>query len=208
MMSDLTIRLGRPSDQAALYRVCLKTGDYGGDGEPYFREDPEALGRIFVGPYLAFEPELSLVLSDDAGVCGYALAAFDSRVFYARYEREWRSALCATFPLPVGDEAGWTRVQQVHSWYHRPDYFSPEPYGQYPSHLHIDLLKRAQGRGYGRRLIGELLGLLRMRGSPGVHLGVSVRNLGAPGFYQKLGFRELTRVGDARDGCIYLGMKL
>jgi hypothetical protein len=38
--------------------VCLKTGDHGEDAEPLYREDPDALGRIFVGPYLAFEPEL------------------------------------------------------------------------------------------------------------------------------------------------------
>ena len=47
---------------------------------------PDALGRIFVGPYLAFEPELSLILEDEEGICGYALGAFDSRAFYARYD--------------------------------------------------------------------------------------------------------------------------
>ena len=35
----------------------------------------DALGRLFVGPYLAFEPELSLVLEDARGICGYALGA-------------------------------------------------------------------------------------------------------------------------------------
>lgn len=207
-MSTATIRNARPGDRAAAYHVCLKTGDHGGDGAPFYGEDPDALGRIYVGPYLAFEPDLSLVLEDAAGVCGYALGALDSRAFFARYEREWRPALCAQFPAPTGDPRQWTRVQQVHHVYHHPDYFLPEPYEQYPSHLHIDLLQRAQGQGHGRRMMEQVMDRLRQRGSPGAHLGVSVLNHRAQGFYARLGFRELARVGDATDGCLYLGRSL
>jgi ribosomal protein S18 acetylase RimI-like enzyme len=187
--------------------VCLKTGDRGEDAESLYREDPDALGRIFVGPYLAFEPELSLILEDAIGICGYALGAFDSRAFYHRYETEWRPALCARFPAPAGDPASWTRVQQDYHAYHHPDYFCPEPYEQYPSHLHIDLLPRAQGRGYGRRMMETLTHQLRQRGSRGAHLGVNVLNTRAQGFYRHLGFHELTRVGTPADGCIYMGLR-
>ncbi|MCP5520942.1 MAG: GNAT family N-acetyltransferase [Verrucomicrobiales bacterium] len=203
-----TIRPARPGDEAGAYHVCLKTGDHGADGEPFYREDPDALGRIFVGPYLAYEPELSLILEDAEGICGYALGAFDSKGFYARYEAEWRPGLCAKFPAPQGDPAGWTRVQEVHSWYHHPDYYCPEPYALYPAHLHIDLLQRAQGRGFGRRMMDQVMDILRQKGSSGAHLGVSIRNLRAVGFYERLGFRELIRVGTAEDGCIYMGRRL
>ena len=142
------------------------------------------------------------------GICGYALGAFDSRAFYARYEAEWRPKLCERFPVPAGDPTGWTRVQQVHHSYHRPDYFSPEPYETYPSHLHIDLLPRAQGRGYGRRMVKKVMDTLARRGSPGAHLGVSTLNRRAYGFYQRLGFQELIRVGAEADGCIYMGITL
>lgn len=202
------IRGARAGDEPGAYYVCLKTGNYGDDAESLYRADPDALGRIFVGPYLAFEPDLSLILEDDQGICGYALGAFDSRAFYARYEREWRPELCRRFPAPQGDPGTWTRVQQEHNAYHHPDYFCPEPYEVYPSHLHIDLLPRAQGQGYGRRMLEEIMDTLRHRGSPGAHLGVSVRNTRAQGFYQRLGFRELIRVGSENDGCIYLGKKL
>ena len=97
------IRPARSGDEPDAYHVCLKTGDHGQDGEPFYQEDPDALGRIYVGPYLAFEPDLSLILEDDQGMCGYALGAFDSRAFYARYEAEWRPDLCARFPAPEGD---------------------------------------------------------------------------------------------------------
>jgi len=207
-MKDCTIRLARSGDQPGAYYVCLKTGNFGQDGEPFYREDPDALGRIFVGPYLVFEPELSLVLEDDEGLCGYALGAFDSRAFYARYEAEWRPDLCARFPEPKGDATTWSRVQEVYRGYHHPDYFTPEPYAAYPSHLHIDLLVRAQGRGYGRRMVEQVMDTLRQRGSPGVHLGLSVMNTRAYGFYGRLGFRELTRVGSGNDRCIYMGRSL
>ena len=207
-MNECLIRSARFGDLPGAYHVCLKTGNYGQDGEPYYRDDPDALGRIFVGPYLAFEPYLSLILEDREGVCGYAFGAFDSKAFFAHYEKEWRPALCAQFPLPQGDPAQWTRAQQVHSWYHQPDYFMPEPYEAYPSHLHIDLLARAQGRGYGRRMLEQVMERLRERGSPGAHLGVSLVNTPAVGFYERLGFRELIRVGSGQDGCIYLGKSL
>ena len=207
-MTDCTIRPARPGDQPGAYCVCLKTGDYGNDGEPFYQEDPDALGRIFVGPYLAYEPELSLILEDEQGICGYALGAFDSRAFFARYEAEWRPGLCARFPAPPGNPSQWTRVQHVHSCYHHPDYFCPEPYGAYPSHLHIDLLARAQRRGYGRRMLEKIMDKLRQRRSPGAHIGVSSLNKSAFGFYQRLGFRELTRTGSGNDEVIYLAKRL
>lgn len=58
----------------------------------------------------------------------------------------------------------------------------------YPSHLHIDLLPRAQGKGNGRALMTTLLTLLRSRGSTGVHLEMAPTNVGARTFYEKLGF--------------------
>jgi ribosomal protein S18 acetylase RimI-like enzyme len=207
-MKQTTIRSYRTGDEPGAYHVCMKTGNHGQDGEPFYREDPDALARIFVGPYFAYEPELSLILEDEQGICGYALGAFDSRIFYGRYEAEWRPGLCARFPAPEGDPSGWTRVQQVYHWYHHPDYYCPEPYERYPSHLHIDLLERAQGAGNGRRLLETVMERLRARGSPGAHLGVSAVNQRAFGFYQRLGFRELVRVGSGNDGCIYMGKSL
>jgi ribosomal protein S18 acetylase RimI-like enzyme len=207
-MSQFAIRPARPEDQSGAYYVCLKTGDFGKDGEPFYREDPDALGRIFVGPYLVFEPELSLILEDEQGICGYAFGAFDSRSFYNRYETEWRPKLCTQFPEPQGDPSQWSRSEMVHSWYHHPDYFMPEPYATYPSHLHIDLLPRAQGQGIGRRMMEQVMDKLRQLGSPGAHLGVSMMNEPAYGFYLKLGFKDLARVGAGKDGCIYMGKTL
>ena len=86
-----TIRDYRPGDQGAAYFVCLKTGNQGDDGEPFYKEDPDALGRIFVGPYLRFEPGLALMLEDEQGVCGYA----SGRVRFASLLRPLRKRVAA-----------------------------------------------------------------------------------------------------------------
>lgn len=201
----LTIRPARPGDEGAARVICLKTGDHGADAEALYPDDPDALARVYVEPYLAFEPELAVVVEDAGGVCGYALAALDSRAFYARYETHWRPALCARFPAPAGDESAWTPAQRVHHVYHHPEYVCPEPYERYPSHLHIDLLPRAQGRGCGRLMMTRVMGALRERGSAGVHLGVSTLNHRAQAFYRHLGFSALVQIGPGRDGCLYMG---
>jgi ribosomal protein S18 acetylase RimI-like enzyme len=205
-MRGCIMRPARPGDERAAYYVCLKTGNHGEDGESLYADDPDALGRIFTGPYLAFEPELSVILEDEEGMCGYALGALDSHAFYARYEAEWRHPLCAAFPAPQGTPEHWTPVQWVHHVYHQPDYFCPEPYEAYPSHLHIDLLPRAQGRGHGRRMIERVMGMMRSRGSPGTHLGVSALNARARAFYAHLGFIEVARAGSGEHECVYMGM--
>jgi protein O-GlcNAcase/histone acetyltransferase len=206
--ASVWIRLATERDRPDAYRVCLETGDAGADATALFRDDPDALGRLFVGPYLAFEPALSLLLEDADGVCGYALAALDSRTFYAQYDTTWRPALVATYPAPEAPPDRRSRLDEVYGWYHEPDYFCPEPYDAYPSHLHIDLLPRVQGRGHGRRLIERLLERLRAYGSPGVHLGLWARNTRALRFYQRLGFHELARVGAGDDASIYMGRRL
>jgi len=202
------IRNFRPGDEAAAYFVCLKTGNQGDDGEPFYQEDPDALGRIFTGPYLRFEPELALVLEDELGVGGYALAALDSRTFYRRYENEWRPEICAQFPDPAGDPAGWTRVQAIHHLYHHPDYYCPEPYEAYPAHLHIDLMPRMHRHGHGTRMMIEVIDRLRAKGAPGVHLGMAASNDRAYRFYKTLGFDDLCRQGTGDDETLYMGKRL
>jgi GNAT superfamily N-acetyltransferase len=207
-VADCIIRPAETGDESGAYYVCLKTGDNGQDGETYYTDDPDALGRIYVGPYLALEPELGLILEDPNGICGYAFGALDSRRFYSQYESVWRPMLCQQVPEPQGDPATWTRAQRVHHAYHHPDYFCPEPYDEFPSHLHVDLLPRAQGKGYGRLMVERIMDTLRDCGSPGAHLGASALNTRATSFYRHLGFRELIEVGSGSDRTIYMGIRL
>jgi ribosomal protein S18 acetylase RimI-like enzyme len=151
---------------------------------------------VYVGAYLAFEPELSLVLEDQIGICGYALAALDTKAFHHRYVNEWLPPLRQRRPPPSDPSTAWGRDEQLWNLYHHPELFVPESYVAHPSHLHIDLLPRAQGRGLGRVMMTELLGLLAARGSPGVHLAMAADNHRAAAFYAKLGFNEIARNSD------------
>ncbi|MEO8521176.1 MAG: hypothetical protein ABI603_07430, partial [Acidobacteriota bacterium] len=45
-------------------------------------------------------------------------------------------------------------------------------------------------------------------GSPGAHLGVSVLNPRAQGFYRRLGFQDLVVAGEGAERCIYMGISL
>jgi hypothetical protein len=60
-----------------------------------------------------------------------------------------------TAPVPGADRrsGGLEPDPKIYHDYHHPDVYCPEPYELYPSHLHIDLLPRAQGRGWGRRMM-------------------------------------------------------
>lgn len=200
---EFVIRQAEPRDRAAAYTVCLRTGDSGRDAT-HLHDDPDALGHVYVGAYLAFAPELAFVLEDRAGVCGYALGALDSREFYTRYVEEWLPPLRATRADPAGDPAGWTRDQQVWRLYHHPEIFLPDAYAEFPAHLHIDLLAHAQGRGQGRAMMQVLLAALAQRGAPGTHLAMASDNHRAAHFYAKLGFHELARTADT----LYLGKNL
>jgi ribosomal protein S18 acetylase RimI-like enzyme len=78
---------------------------------------------------------------------------------------------------------------------HTPVRTPQEVTAAYPSHLHVDLLPRLQGQGWGRRLVDTLVERLRAAGSTGLHLGVATANTGAQAFYRAVGFTELADDG-------------
>ena len=201
--AEFKIRRCEPRDEAAVYAVCLKTGDAGND-VTHLHDDPQALGHIYVGPYMRLEPDLAFVLEDQIGVCGYVLGALDTVKFYHAYVSEWLPRIRAQHPEPTGDPASWTPTQKIYYEYYHPDIFYPEPISEYPSHMHIDLLPRAQRQGWGTRMVHTLLDELTRRGSAGVHFAMNAANQRAYAFYRKLGFHELARTADT----IYMGKRL
>jgi len=182
------IRRYEPHDLEALYEICLRTAASGEDASDLV-EDRRLFGDIYAAPYAVLEPAHAFVLDDGTGApVGYALGALDTRAFEARCEAAWWPSLRARHPDPVeGTRLDDLLVVLLHHRRPHPD----EIVLPYPSHLHIDLLPRAQGHGWGRRMMHTLLDALRADGSPGVHWGVSARNERALGFYRHLGAIEL-----------------
>ena len=193
------IEPARVHDLPGTYRVCLLTGDAGVDATGRYR-DPDLLGHVYVGAYLAHGRGTQLVVVDDEGVAGYLLSTDDTLAFEAWADEHWWPPLRERYPLHDDGSPDGRLIRKLHA----PDRSDPEIAREYPAHLHIDLLDRARGGGLGRTLIERLLSELRERGVPGVHFGVDARNTNAIGFYGHLGFRALRR---ERWGVV-MGMRL
>ncbi|ODT22483.1 MAG: GNAT family N-acetyltransferase [Kaistia sp. SCN 65-12] len=184
---EFRLRRADLADMPAVYRVCLKTGDAGKDATAR-EDDPDALGHMFIGPYLVLEPRFAFVLDGPSGVAGYIMGALDTPVFYARMERDWLSALRRRIPDPGQDESRWTGSDWVRHRIHHPPYPYPAALHAFPSHGHIDFLAEARGQGWGKRGFRHLMDALAEAGSPGMHLDVHPDNASAIAFYEKLGF--------------------
>lgn len=185
------IRPARPEDRDAIIDICRLTGDAGLDATPRL-QNPDLMGQVWAEPYLVIAPEFALVAVTETGdVAGYAVGALDTVAFETACDERWWPALREQYPLELteqfsGDLLDPHLIRRIHTA-PRTD---PELCATWPSHLHVDLLPSLQGRGVGRRIMADLVGLLKVAGSPGVHLGVDPRNTGALAFYPRIGFER------------------
>jgi ribosomal protein S18 acetylase RimI-like enzyme len=183
------LRPYRAGDHDAVYDICVRTGAAGEDATHLLR-DPTLQGHLYAGPYLALAPELAIVVEDRGGVAGYILGVADTAAFEDRLEREWWPALRRRYPAYRTDGDAVLDDLLI-ALVHSPARTRADLVAAYPSHLHIDLLPRLQGQGWGRRLIDTMVERLRATGSHGLHLGVATANTKAQAFYRVIGFTEL-----------------
>lgn len=195
------IRRFTPADTADLYEVCLRTGADGEDATGSYAV-ATILGEVYVGPYLAFEPDSAWVVEHEGRAAGYVLCAPDTAAFEARCAIDWWPALRERYP--VGSFPAGSLDDEVTGIIHDPPHASTALIEHYPAHLHIDLVPEVQGHGLGGRLIRTLLDSLRARSVEGVHLGVSPANVRAIGFYEHLGFT----IVEQTKGATVMGLRL
>ena len=178
----------KKADHDIVYDICLKTGDSGQDATAQFK-DPKLIGHIYAGPYINLEPKSAFILEHDTGVCGYIIGALDSQSFFRKIKSKWLPNLKNQYIYPDEFPSLWTKDEElIHLLYH-PEL--PEVLPDYPSHLHIDILPRAQGQGMGKELIDHFINYIKENGSKGLHLGLSIRNKRAFQFYKKYGMHKL-----------------
>ncbi len=121
------------------------------------------------------------------------LAVPDTVAFEAWCEQSWWPALRRRYPRSAYAES--TPDGRLVAMIHDPPTAPADVVADFPAHLHIDLLPRFQGRGYGRRMMTATFAALADRGARGVHLGVGAANQRAIGFYRHLGMTVRTDTG-------------
>ena len=184
----MTLRNAHLADLPYLYEICHLTGYKGSDASSVV-SDRTLLGQYFAAPYVVRDPHWCWVVADDAGPAGYLVATNDTRAFSRWMVEEWLPALRILSPRKT--DPSWSEFETwLRGLFHGAP-SSPSFVDDYPAHLHIDLVPRTQGQGWGRQLIEAFVGQLRSEGVRGFHLGVGAENAGARRFYRKMGFSLL-----------------
>ena len=197
------IRPYQPEDLAAVYDICVRTGDAGGDARGKYLSD-DLIPDVFAGPYLYLEPGFAFVLDHQRQPAGYVIGAPDTASFARAYRERWIPRLAGRYPVPP--EPAVTANEQMLALHYRPERMLWPGLADYPAHLHIDLLPAVQGAGHGRRLMQTFCRAVARAGAVGVHVAVVSSNCKALEFYRHLGFEPLPVPGE--DPGVYLGCRL
>lgn len=187
--APIAIRTARPTDEAAILDICLRTSDRGQDGSQCY-SDPRLPGFVWALPYVRLCPEFAFVLTRGDEVMGYCVAAPDTEAYEQRLDEKWWPMLKVMLQHFT---ASTEQDRSVLSYILDAPRTPGEVTDLYPAHLHINLLPELQKGGYGSRLLSHQLQSLQEAGLTGVHLGVDPRNEGVTGFYSKFGFVEIDR---------------
>jgi ribosomal protein S18 acetylase RimI-like enzyme len=200
-----TFRPFHTRDTDALYAISLATGSAGGDASCLYR-DRQLVGHIYSAPYAMLQPDLCLVAEDVAGVAGFVVGTTDTSAWEKRLEREWWPRLRQLYPAPdAAQMVNWSHDQRRIFMIHKPKPTPAAVIRRYPSHLHMNLLPRLQGRGIGTRMFAAWLSMATRQGIGRLHVGVNKANTRAVGFWHRLGFVELD-IAEARAGrTIWMG---
>jgi ribosomal protein S18 acetylase RimI-like enzyme len=205
------IRPYRDSDLRAVYDICVRTADAGGDARGKYASD-DLLPDLFAGPYVFLEPDFAFVLDDGERAVGYVLGTPDTAAFARAYRERWIPRLAGRYPVPPGNpEPPASPDDEMIALLYRPERLLWPGLDAYPAHLHIDLLPPFQGAGHGRALMETFYAAAARAGAPGLHLTVLASNTRAIGFYRHLGLRPLdprAPTAPAEPRVVYLGREL
>src|SRR5258708_9686978 len=94
-----TIRRYENRDHDAVYDICVRTADAGGDARGKYRTD-DLMPDLFAGPYVFLEPTSAFVLDDGDRAVGYVIATPDTAGFARAYRDRWSRRLADRYPVP------------------------------------------------------------------------------------------------------------
>lgn len=193
-----------PSDRDAVRHICYQTGFMGEPVDWYWR-DVESYADMWSAYYTDQEPESLFVAVDDTdGVIGYVAGCVDTSVTPTPM-KALAPHLFKRLVLYRPGTAGFFRRGMIDNLRDRNGQAGELRDPRWPSHLHINLLPEARGRGAGAALMQAELAHLRRAGSPGCHLSTLHENSAAIAFFRAFGFEfhgqpELVPGMRTRDG--------
>jgi ribosomal protein S18 acetylase RimI-like enzyme len=186
MPSEIDVRPFQPSDRSQVRAICHVTGFMGEPADWYWR-DAESFAEVWTGHYTDREPESAFVAVRSGRVVGYLLGCVDTARAPSPAAAVTRQMFRRGLWLRPGT-AGffWRSIADVLRGTAVPAADLP----RWPSHLHIDLLAEARGRGAGAALMRAWQGRLATVRSPGCHLTTLAENAGGIAFFERMGFRR------------------
>ncbi len=196
----MLIRNAHPADLPYLYDICAKTAFNGGDAR-HLLSDPLIIGQYFLAPYVIFNPDWCWVVEQNNCLLGYLVSTPDSKIFANWMTSNWLGVIRQLYPVTQLSDLSsyeiWLR-DLIHRDPVLDDFIT-----DFPAHLHVDLLPKAQGQRLGSRLIGLLEQKLIQQKIPGYHLAMSADN-SAGNFYESNGLKILRQ----DSGVIFYGKRL
>ncbi|MBQ3499053.1 MAG: GNAT family N-acetyltransferase [Clostridia bacterium] len=147
---------------------------------------------VYCDYYIEKEPENCFVAVDENDrAVGYIICTEDFDKFYPVFVNEY-----------------YTRIKKWEFKRRKSALRSVIPHekykGEYPAHLHIDVLPEYQRMGLGHKMTDVLLAHLKEKGVKGIMLTTWIKNKKGRGFYDKYGFTLLEEMKN----CAVYGIKL
>lgn len=190
--TTIEIREYEPRDRHAVREICRSTA-YGGAEEALV--DPHLFVDLMIRAYTDFAAGGVWVAERRGDVVGYLAGGFDER----RLQRvqAWR-VVPGALARALGRGLLWRRslwrlLADLPGFVAEGRKVKEPDEERYPAHLHVNLLPESRGRAVGRRLVERFLDEARRRKLSGVRAVVYETNQPARRFFERLGFRPLSR---------------
>ncbi len=188
------VRPYRATDRLAIRTIACDTAFRGRPIDPLF-PDREIVADILTTYYTEYEPRAIWVAESEGRVVGYLTGCLDSRRY--RNIMAWQ-ILPSTLLRAIGRGAlfrreTWRLCQSAFLTWRHGGFERRIPLERYPAHLHINVRDGFRGRAVGRELVERFLEQVRAAHLKGVHAAVSRENPRARRFFERLGFRVLSR---------------
>jgi len=178
-------------DVPALSRICLLTAEAGTSAE-HLHDFGELPGLIFSVPYVKLPTTWAFVLVDEtiSDAVGYIVGSTDTRAYEKYAAEHWWPSLCEKYPLSIAVKPDDKRYINLL----RNMFTASEANIAFAAaHMHINILKEYQRKGWGKKMITAAIDYLKDQNvaGAGVWLGMDERNLEARKFYERIGFQKV-----------------